>query len=205
MTDNTSGLTRRRTLLSLATIGAASITAGAGTMAVLSDSETAGNNPMREGTLDLVFDGSSSIGIQAELTPGQSVKGSVTLTNPASLTGSLDVDVDYVESDSDSTVTADDVASDLEVTTLTYGGTDLTGQFSDANGNGIKDLEDLSKNDQTSGESVANDLIGLTDPGVGTDFVVEITYTDPNSNNNSHSGNGIDVTVTFYLNQNDSQ
>lgn len=174
-------------------------------MAVLSDSETAGNNAIKQGTLDLAFDGSSSVGIGAELTPGQSVKGSVTLTNSASLTGSLDADVDYVENDSDSTVTADDAASDLEVTTLAYGGTDLTGQFADDNGNGIRDLEDLSKNDQTSGESFANDLIDLADPGAGTDFVVEITYTDPNDNNNDHEGNGIDVTVTFYLNQNDSQ
>lgn len=174
-------------------------------MAVLRDSETAGNSSVTQGTLDLVFDGSSSIGIGADLTPDQSVKGSVTLTNPASLTGSLDVDVDYVENDSDSTVTTDDVASDLEVTALTYGGTDLTTQFSDDNGNGIKDLEDLQKNDRASGESFANDLIDLADPGAGTEFVVKITYTDPNDNNNDHESNGIDVTFTFYLNQNDSQ
>lgn len=205
MTDDANELTRRRVLGGLATIGAASVTAGAGTMAVLSDSETAGHNAVTEGTLDLVFDGSSSFGIQAELTPDQSVKGSVTLTNPASLAGSLDVDVDYVEDDGDTTVTADDVASDLEVTTMTYGGADRTGQFTDANGNGIRDLEDLSKNDQTTGESVASDLIDLPDPGAGTDFVVEITYVDPGGNSNAHAGNGVDITFTFYLNQNDSQ
>lgn len=201
MTDDLIGLTRRRTLLGLATIGAASVTAGAGTMAVLSDSGTAGNNALTGGTLDLAFDGSSTVGIGAELTPGQSVEGSVTLTNPASLTGSLDVDVDYVDNDGDSAVTADDVASDLEVTTLTYGGVDQLGQISDVNGNGITDLEDLSKNDQSTGESFANDLVDLPDPGAGTDFVVELTYPQDNGNN----GNGIDVTFTFSLNQNDSQ
>ena len=95
MSDKTPELTRRRILAGIGTIGAASAAAGAGTMALFSDTETSSGNSVQAGTLDLSdgFSSSSlSIGTGPNgLKPGDQGTAYFTLTNGGSLDGSLDV------------------------------------------------------------------------------------------------------------------
>jgi len=87
-------LTRRRALGGLATIGAASAVAGAGTMAAFSDTEESENNSVTAGTLNLEPAGSSdgaSFNISAsDLAPGEIVEvGYLDLKNVGSISGEL--------------------------------------------------------------------------------------------------------------------
>jgi predicted ribosomally synthesized peptide with SipW-like signal peptide len=96
--DNDKGtfeLTRRRALGGLATIGAASAVAGAGTMAAFSDTEESENNGVSAGTLNLEPTGSSdgsSFNISAsDLAPGEQTEvGYLDLQNVGSIDGELD-------------------------------------------------------------------------------------------------------------------
>lgn len=84
-------LTRRRVLGGMATIGAASAAAGAGTMALFSDTETNSGNTVSAGTLDLTLGGTSSAAISAgPVAPGATVPSSpatIDLTNDGTLDG----------------------------------------------------------------------------------------------------------------------
>lgn len=182
--------------LSVGVAGASGVTAG-GTLAWFRDVE-AGRNSIQAGTLNLEFGSGSSLDLTTDLSPGSSISSSVELTSPGTLAGWLDIDVSYKDSGGDAD--PNQVAKELEVSTLDYGGTDLLTQVSHFNTNGIKDLEDLAKNNQTSGETTANDLIDLADPGNGTLFEIELTL---QNGTNNLAGNSIEITVTFYLNQTD--
>jgi predicted ribosomally synthesized peptide with SipW-like signal peptide len=57
MTDDRINLTRRKALAGLGTIGAAAASAGLGTSALFSDTESFGNNSIRAGTLNLEVNG----------------------------------------------------------------------------------------------------------------------------------------------------
>lgn len=200
MIDSKSRLTRRRLLAGVATVGVASAGAGAGTMARFSNAEGSNRNTIEAGVLELTFGTPSTLDLTKDLSPGDSVSSSVELVNVSSLVGSLDVDASYT--DSNGSATADDVARELELTSLSYGGTSLLGQVPDANTNGIVDLMDLATNNQTNGETTANDLIDLADPGAGTTFYVQLTLQNGTSN---LAGNSIDIQFTFHLNQIDAQ
>mgnify|MGYP000265355269 CR=1 FL=1 len=203
MPESEHELTRRRLLGGLVAIGATGAAAGAGTMAFFTESETSGNNAITSGTLTLGFGSGGTFSFNTGLVPTESTTGSVTLQSGGSVTGSLDVDVDYSESDSGSNsqnVTAQQVAENLEVQTLTYGGTDLTGQISTSNS--PPTLHDLATNPHGAGETTQNDLINLSDPGTGTDFIVELRLKNVGS---EFQSDGIAITFDFHLNQNDSQ
>lgn len=196
-------VTRRRLLAGVVAAGVAGAGAGAGTMAYFEDSETSDGNTVQAGTLNLEFGGGGSFSFNAALAPTQSTTGTVTLVGNDSLSGSLDVDVSYTENDAagnQTDVTADQLASNLLVETLTYGGTDLTGQVSASGPEPT--LQELATNDQTSGETTGNDLIDLQDPGAGTDFVMGLRLADVG---NQYQRDGLTVDVTFHLNQTDDQ
>lgn len=181
----------------ICTAGVSSAVAGAGTAARFSDTESSTGNEIRAGTLTLQFDGSSTVGLASTLSPGTSIRGSVTLVNDG-VAGSLDVDFAYTENDASENatdVTADAIAKQLAVDTLSYGGADVQ---TDAD-----TLYDLSTADVSKKESTTNDLVDLSDPGTGTEFAVGLTYVDPNGV--SYADDGIDVTIAFTLNQDDSQ
>jgi hypothetical protein len=163
-------------------------------MAAFGDAESSTGNAIEAGTLDLTFGSSAAIDLGADLAPNQSVSDTVELRNAGSVSGSLDVGFAYVENDGagPSTRGADDVARELTVTTLTYGGTDVSDQISGST------LYDLATTDQPSGGSGADDLVGLADPGSGTDFAVGLTLADVG---NAYQDEGIDVTATFTLTQ----
>lgn len=196
-------VTRRRLLGSIVTIGAASAAAGAGTFAAFSDTESSGGNAVRSGTLNLDFDGGASFTFSTSLYPTQTVSDSVTLVSNGSVQGSLDVDVSYSESDASgnaTNVSAQQMAQNLEVTGLTYGGTDVRGQI--ASSASPPTVHDLATSNQTSGESTGNDLVDLADPGTGTAFAVELRLKDVG---NDFQSDGIDIEFTFTLNQTDGQ
>lgn len=187
-------ITRRGLILgalSVGIVGSSGIAAG-GTVAWFRDVES-GDNRVEAGTLKLDFGSSSGMDLTKDLETDQSTEGTVTLVNPGSVSGSLDVDVSYT--DSGGSASADEVARNLTVDTLTYGGTDLLARYT-----AIDTLEDLAKNDQNTSES--NDLVDLADPtAAGTDFSIKLTR---QTNSNNLDGNSIDVTVTFHLNQTDA-
>jgi predicted ribosomally synthesized peptide with SipW-like signal peptide len=130
--DNDSGsveLTRRRALAGLATIGAASATAGAGTMALFSDSETSSGNTVQAGTLDLTGGiasqsfsiGSSGTGVK----PGDQGTVRFGLENSGSINGSLDVGIRNVSvTQAESSEAADEgvTTGEFEITAGTTGG-----------------------------------------------------------------------------------
>jgi spore coat-associated protein N len=91
-------LTRRRALGGLATIGATSAAAGAGTMAAFSDTEQSTDNQISAGTLNLKprtsSDGGSFDISVSGLAPGESAEvGYLDLKNAGSVDGFLDYDV----------------------------------------------------------------------------------------------------------------
>ncbi|MBV0901880.1 TasA family protein [Haloarcula salina] len=199
--DRKSTITRRRLLGGLVTAGTASAAAGAGTAAYFTDTEASSDNQVSTGTLTLGFDGTAAFDFSASLAPGETTQGTVTLVNAGSLPGSLDVDVQYTNSDArnNSKKTAREVAERLDVTTLTYGGTDRTGQITDGS---PPTLHDLATNDRSGGETTPNDLIDLPDPASGADFTVGFQLQNVG---NQFKKEGVAITVTFQLNQHDSQ
>lgn len=196
-------LTRRRLLTAVIASSIAGWTASSSTAALFHDTESSTGNQIQSGTLDLSFGNGGSFGISATLEPGQSTTGSVTLVNSGSVTGSVDVTAQYSENDATNNandVSADDVAKYVNVVTLDYGGTDLTGQIPDVDGNGRNTLYDLAN---TDAESDGDDIIDLADPGSGTDFTVEFEV--ESTVGNTYEDDGVDITFAFDLNQVDSQ
>ena len=201
MSDTSIHLTRRRLLGGIIAIGGGSAAAGAGTMAYFSDTETSANQ-IQAGTLVLSLGGTGSFSFSTSLAPTSSTQDSVTLVNDGSVTGSVDVDVDYSENDASGgsapDMAAQEVASNLEVTTLDYGGTDLTGQI--VTSNSPPTLDDLANNRHDGTETTQNDLIDLADPGAGTQLTVGFRLKNVSDD---YQADGVDVTFTFHLNQND--
>ncbi|GAA0457346.1 CalY family protein [Halococcus dombrowskii] len=170
-------LTRRKLLGGVTTIGVASALGGVSTWATFRDEESSTDNSVQAGTLDLVLsdsDETEADGVSGEFTlsnakPGDTLYGDITLENAGSLDANhVELAFSYDENEADSpngnneadtlSNSADGMAKQFEVTQLTYDGTNIFPSISDANGNGRKDIADL-----TAG---ANDSVldGLTPP-----------------------------------------
>ncbi|MEA5386388.1 TasA family protein [Haloarculaceae archaeon H-GB11] len=92
-------ITRRRALGALATIGAGSAAAGAGTFALFSDEETSNGNSLTAGTLDLQTGDESEISFKTDdVKPTQSGSSSVDLQKAGSIAGDLTIKVTSVSS-----------------------------------------------------------------------------------------------------------
>lgn len=191
--DNTYGLTRRRVLGGLATVGAASAAAGAGTMAYFSDTEESTDNTVSAGTLDLKADGGDSAVTTvnvSDVAPGESGSDSTSLSNSGSIDGSVDLvfgsasnsEGDNPESEGD-TSSPGDLGGVLEVT-VSVGSTQVrSGTFNsvfdgteaDANvalaSGGSKDLTI----DWSLPSSAGNDIQG---DSVSGDITIELNQTD---------------------------
>lgn len=170
-----------------------------GTWAYFSDTESATNNQLTAGTLDLKtnnVDGVTQTLNAPNLKPNVSVgPATITLRNSGSLAGAtLDIVFSYVESDgSPNTVnmSADATAAVIEVTTLTYNGTNLLTGVTDNNVNGYKDIQDV-KNYNLTGQG------GLA-AGASKNFVITIKMRD--GINNNFQADGVNITMTFTLKQ----
>lgn len=170
---------------------------GIGTWAFFSDVETSTGNELTAGSLDLKtddVDGVTGTLTLANMKPGDSASGSITLKNTGSINGStLDIEFSYVESDGSPNVVnmnADETAAVMEVTVLNYDGSSLLGSVSDGP-NGYKDIEDLKN----------TDLTGQSGIDVSEEKAFEITVQLVTSTGNDFQADGIDITMTFTLNQ----
>jgi hypothetical protein len=106
----------------------------------------------------------------------------------------LDIAFSYVENDgSPNSVdkSADDTAAMMEVTTLTYGGSDILSSVSDGNTNGYEDIQDLKNADLTSQSGI--------NASATKDFVITVQLRSDTGND--FQDDGITVTMTFTLNQ----
>lgn len=194
------GMIRKVVGLSLAGIIVLCLAVG-GTWAYLHDSETSSNNQVSAGTLAMTTN--NAYGVTGTLTatnlkPGRTIGPSIiTLKNVGSHTAaSLNVAFSYVKSDvvpNTVVMTADQVASVLQVTTLSYDFGNLLPVYAlhDVNGNGYVDLQDLANFPLTG-------LSGLN-PSASKDFAIAVQMRSGTSSN--YCGDGIDVTMTFVLNQ----
>jgi spore coat-associated protein N len=173
--------------------------AGIGTWAYFSDVETSTGNTMAAGTLDLKtddVDGVTGTITLANMKPGDSTSGNITLKNSGSVDGAtLDIVFSYGESDGSPNVVdmdADDTAAMIEVTTLDYDSSSLLGGISDGNDNFYTDIEDL-KNATT-----LTDLSGIT-ASATKDFDIAVQLRTETGND--FQADGINITMTFTLNQ----
>lgn len=170
-----------------------------GAWAYSSDTETSVNNRLSAGTLDLKtndVDGVTQTLYAISLKPNVSVGPSTITLRNAGTTGAatLDIVFSYVESDGSPNgvnMSADATAAIIEVTTLTYDGTNLLTGISDGNSNGYKDIQDV-KNANLAGRS------GLA-AGASKNFVITIKMRD--GINNNFQADGIIITMTFTLKQ----
>jgi len=172
---------------------------GIGVFAYFSDTEVSASNSLSAGTLDLKTndaDGVTQTLYGSNLQPGGAVGPStIILKNAGSTPGAtLGIVFAYVENDaSPNTVnmTADATAAAMEVTILTYDGTNLLTSVSDSNANGYKDVQDL-KNASLSSLSGIN-------AGATKDFTIAVKM--KSSTSSDFQSDGITVNMTFTLNQ----
>jgi len=203
-------LTRRRILGGMATIGAASAVAGAGTMAAFSDTEESNNNLVSAGTLDLEPAGSSDGGAfnmsVSGLAPddnGQEV-GYLNLENAGSIDGTLDYEITDWTDNENGLLDPEQDAGD------TTGGNPGAG-----NGELSNALEFQAFLDRTPGngrdEDVAltSDWVPLTSGRVETDVPVSAGETVriwvdariPSGTGNAVQSDSVEIDAAFYLDQ----
>ncbi|WP_435102383.1 TasA family protein [Halarchaeum sp. P4] len=234
MTDEQSSrvrLSRRKLLGGLGAIGATGAASGAGSFALFSDSEASTGNTVQAGSIDLTLSdggGTDQNGVSGSFTlenakPGQSSSGNISLENA----GSLEADhveikfeiADATDGDgptgSDEADTAPDSAAGLaeliKVRSLVYpdteDGFDLTAEITDANENGITDLDDIVTHGILDGiqPPPANNG-GSKGLFVGFEFVdTESDAYEGALTNNDFQGDSIDVEVHFALAQESGQ
>jgi predicted ribosomally synthesized peptide with SipW-like signal peptide len=175
---------------------------GGGTWAVLQDPESALNNKIAAGTLDLRTNNVN--GVTATLTatslkPNTNVgPQTIVLKNAGTVYGStLNFSCSYTESDGaqngTTNMSADDVAKILQVIIMDYNRLDLTSDnyTTDVDGNGYKDLYDVAHTTYPA-------LLGLNYLDE-KNFVVQLKMRDGIDNN--FQGDGVNITMTFVLNQ----
>ncbi|KZN23119.1 hypothetical protein A4G99_16610 [Haladaptatus sp. R4] len=206
---------RKTTFVALVLIGA--VLLGFGTWALWSDTATVDQNTVSGGTFDLNVDGADSasgvIGL-TEAAPGDTASHTFNLTNVGSKEADhVAMDLSFTENDSgepdDSSLAKDlngpDTAAMIEVTELSYDGTDHLKDIDDQNNNGIQDLADV--------QSQVDTLDDLAAPAAGGNDAKEMTLglkvADDNGAFNGTDedlmGDGVDITIDFTLNQKESQ
>ncbi len=168
-----------------------------GTWAYFQDTETSTGNVLAAGTLDLKtddVDGVTQTLYASNLTPGDSVSGSITLKNAGSVAGlTLDLAFSYAESDdvtNPTNMSADATAAVIEVMTLTYAASSIL-PGDGTNANGWIDIQDLWEADLTGQAGI--------DGGLSEDFAITVQLRVGTSGD--FQSDGINITITFTLNQ----
>jgi len=188
----------RRSVLALAVaVGLVAAGAGAGTMELFSSTATSTGNTIQAGTLTLGPGISDSFLVNGNIAPTQSVSGSENISNTGSLNGNVSLSVSYVQSDNQyntsntHNMTAAQTAKQLDVTTLTYGGTSVLGNVNDSNGDGTISLYELKHS--------GNVQLGSLSAGSSKPFNVTLTMNQ--SAGNKYQNDGVNATFTFHLEQ----
>jgi predicted ribosomally synthesized peptide with SipW-like signal peptide len=200
---------KKLTGLSIVVLLLLGVTASA-TWAYFRDTEASGSNQFTTGRLDLKTNGADGVSVtlsNTSLKPNNSVTGTtITLSNSGNLNGAtLDISFSYVNSDGSPNrydMSPDQVASVLQVTTLTYDTANFisgvgapSGALVDTNSNGYIDVQDL-----TNATDVAK-LTGLSGLTAGGSKAFNITVLLRDGIDNNYHGDGITITMTFTLNQ----
>lgn len=187
---------------------------GATTKAFFSDTGTSTANTFTAGTLDLKLDGiddTTANWMMPNMAPGDSVSGSIALTN----TGTLNAD--HVEINpvanvvTDATpVAANAIDKYLQLTAATYNGDDLLSSgdggknLNDSNGNGWIDLDDL-ENAVNAGEGGQLDNLSAPLSSGGGTKTLAMTVKFRTDAPNDLQGDSDTMSMTFTLNQDATQ
>lgn len=195
----------------------------AGTWAFFSDTEASSGNTFTAGTLDLKVsdwnegfgDGVTATWSMSNMTPGVTAVGpfSVLLQNSATIAAnhvevafshSIDEASNPVESDTKPNSTSGEMARWIEITSMTYNGVDLKATYTDANGNGFFDLEDVTLSPYTDVGGPLDNLLPPPPNSGGTRFFMMALKFNAGATNDIQ-GDILTTTVTFTLNQEASQ
>lgn len=217
--------------MSLLTVAIAGALVTGGVFAYFSDIETSGQNEFTAGTLyleladnDELFGGDQNWGVtatwtMADMTPGVTTVGpfSVILYNTGSLAADhveisfshAITDTPNVESDTNWSSAAADMAEWIEITTMAFnGGPDFKSDFiahdsaRDPNGNGFFDLDDLT---WPSYADAGGFLDNLDAPAPVNSLAFQMGLKFNAGATNDIQGDTLTTTVTFTLNQEASQ
>ena len=213
----------KRFLLSMLAIFLVIGLAGTGAFAWFQDTETSSGNSFIAGTFDLKVsdanegfgDGVSATWTMSNMQPGVTTVGplSVNLQNSGSIAAnhveisfshSID-DTPDVESDTNWSSVPADMAEWIEITTMTYNGTNfVTAPYTDANGNTFFDLDDLTW-PVYAAEGGLLDNKPAPAPNNGGTITFTMTLKFNAGATNDIQGDTLTTTVTFTLNQSSSQ
>ena len=196
---------------------------GAGTLAWFQDTETSTGNTFTAGTLDLKVsdwnegfgDGVSATWVMTNMTPRVTSVGplSVNLQNSGTIAAdhvevsfnhSIDEATNPVESDTNPASTPGEMARWIEITQMTYNGTNFLTNHTDANGNGFFDLEDVTLPPYTNEAGLLDNLPPPPPNSGGTrTFTMALKFNAGATND--IQGDTLITTLTFTLNQHASQ
>lgn len=187
---------------------------GATTKAFFSDTGTSSANTFTAGTLNLKLDGvddTTANWTMPNMAPGDSVSGSVVLTNIGSLTANHIEINSVVNSITDVVpVTANTIDKYLQITAATYNGDNLLSagdggkNLNDSNGNGWIDLDDL-ENAVNAGEGGQLDNLTAPASGDADTKTLSMTIMFRTSAPNDLQGDSDTMAMTFTLNQDSTQ
>ena len=228
MSDDHDGtrLTRRRLLGEVGTIGVAGVLGGVSTLARFRDEESSAGNSVKTGTFDLKLgdndqgfgDGVSGSWTATNVKPGDEFNGVVYLENTGSLPADhveLGFDYDEIEASGNGVDEGDNqphsavgMAKQFEIVQMEYpSGASISSGLIDANGNGIVDLDDLTR---SANQGALDDLTPPPPAGGGfRNLTIRFRFADDSrfagGSNNDVQGDELRFIVTFALHQDDSQ
>ena len=193
---------------------------GAGTFAWFQDTETSTGNTFTAGTMDLKVsdwdegfgDGVSATWTMSNMEPGVTTVGplSVNLQNSGTIAADH-VEISFshsitdtpdVESDTNPNSVPADMAEWIEITSMTYNGTNFLTGYTDANGNGFFDLEDVTMSPYTDAGGPLDNLPAPIGAGTRT-FTMALKFNAGATN--GIQGDTLNLTMIFTLNQDSSQ
>jgi spore coat-associated protein N len=180
-------------------------TIGIQTFAYYTDTETSSSNQLVAGTLDLKTnnaDGVTRTLYATSMSPGATVGPSTIILKNAGTTNgaTMDIAFSYTDTESDGSPNtvpkdADETAAVLQVTTLTYGITDLLAMLTNTNSNTYIDVQDLT---HATNVTILTGRSGLN-AGATENFVISVRLRSETAN--GFQADGITITMTFTLKQ----
>lgn len=185
---------------------------GTTTKAFFSDTGTSSANTFTAGTLDLkmnTLDNTTANWTMPNMAPGDSVSGSIVLTNTGTLTADH-VEINPVANVITDATPAAATALDkyIQITSASYDGDDLLAtpgkNLVDLNGNGYIDLDDL-ENVSNAGEGGQLDNLSAPAASGGSTKMLAMTVKFRTDAPNDLQGDSDTMSMTFTLNQDASQ
>jgi len=218
-TDGSAGRTRRRVLGGLATIGAASAAAGAGTMALFQDTETSGDNTVAAGTLNLevgTAGGFQLIDVEEAAPGAEGDEETAIIKNDGTIGGSLDFEIVSIRDEENGVNDPEAASSDENDPEGESSGDSQSGELAEnlwlrsrivdaepdpayliGDENGLVKASNL-----TTGEKDLNVQLGAGDDGYAT---IRSEYRIPEDVGNEIQSDRVVIDAKFHLNQKDSQ